>query len=43
MWLAEYKAVEIEQGDIYSTINKLKRQLELIGGVDPEVVDEYKK
>ncbi|MDX9893642.1 MAG: AAA family ATPase [Patescibacteria group bacterium] len=40
-WLEGYQVQNINQEEAKSEINKLKRQLELIGGVDPEIVKEY--
>jgi chromosome segregation protein len=31
------------QSELFSEIQKLKRQLELIGGIDPQVAEEYKE
>lgn len=42
-WLAGYVFEQIAEAEVKEELFKLKRQLELIGGVDPEVVEEYKK
>jgi chromosome segregation protein len=42
-WLKEYKVKEVNESESRGEIFKLKRQLELIGGVDPEVVNEYQQ
>ncbi len=40
-WLQNYKAEKIKEDEMRSEMIKFKRQLELIGGVDPEIVKEY--
>ncbi len=42
-WLEDYKAEKINEEEVHSEVIRLKRQLELIGGVDPEVVEEHQK
>ncbi|NUM25945.1 MAG: AAA family ATPase [Candidatus Buchananbacteria bacterium] len=42
-WLKEYTARRIDEAELRSEMLKLKRQLELIGGVDPETVKEYEE
>lgn len=42
-WLDDFKAEKINEIEMHSEIMKLRRQLELIGGVDPEIVKEYKE
>lgn len=42
-WLENYRPVKIDESDLHSQMVKLKRQLELIGGVDPEIVKEYEE
>lgn len=42
-WLDSYKAEKIKEDETHSEMIKLKRQLELIGGVDPETVKEYRE
>ena len=42
-WLENYKAEKIDENELHSDIGRLKHQLELIGGVDPEVVEEHSK
>ena len=42
-WLDAYKASPINQEELHSEVVKLRHQLELIGGVDPEIVKEYKE
>ncbi len=42
-WLESYQAQKINESELHGEIFKLKHQLELIGGVDPEVVAEYEK
>ncbi len=42
-WLQNYKAEKIEEDEMRSEIIRLKRQLELIGGVDPEIIKEYQE
>jgi len=42
-WLDNYKAEKINESELHSQMIKLKRQLELIGGVDPETVKEYEE
>lgn len=43
VWLDSYKAEKINEQALHGEIQKLRRQLELIGGVDPEVVTEYEE
>ena len=40
-WLLEYKTEKINEIEARGEMIRLKRQLELIGGVDPETVKEY--
>jgi len=40
-WLESYLAQKIDEAETRSEMIKLKHQLELIGGVDPEIVKEY--
>jgi chromosome segregation protein len=40
-WLENFKAAKIEEAELHAEMVKLKHQLELIGGVDPETVKEY--
>jgi chromosome segregation protein len=40
-WLDNYQAQKINETQLHSEIMQLKHQLELIGGVDPEIVKEY--
>lgn len=42
-WLDDYKAAKINETEVHSEMIRLKRQLELIGGVDPETVTEYQE
>ncbi|OGY43307.1 MAG: hypothetical protein A2731_02715 [Candidatus Buchananbacteria bacterium RIFCSPHIGHO2_01_FULL_39_8] len=42
-WLGSYKPEKINESEVHSEVIRLKHQLELIGGVDPEVVEEYRK
>jgi len=42
-WLDSYRAQPIQPQEVRTDMMHLKHQLELIGGVDPQVVDEYKK
>jgi len=42
-WLKTYAPAAGEVGELGAEIQRLKRQLELIGGVDPEVAGEYAK
>ncbi len=42
-WLETSKAGKINEGELRAEINRLKHQLELIGGVDPEMVKEYEQ
>ncbi|MDD2807229.1 MAG: AAA family ATPase [Patescibacteria group bacterium] len=42
-WLKNYPVEKIDEGALRSEINQLKHQLELIGGVDPEIVGEYEQ
>lgn len=41
VWLKDFEAKKIDEQQTYDQMIKLRRQLELIGGVDPEVVSEY--
>src|SRR3989338_518243 len=40
-WLDGYRAEKIDEDELKTEISQLKHQLELIGGVDPEMVKEY--
>jgi len=42
-WLDDYRAEKINETELHSEMIRLKRQLELIGGVDPETVTEYQE
>lgn len=42
-WLKDYQAEKINEVALHEEIIKQRRQLELIGGVDPQVIDEHKK
>jgi len=42
-WLDSYRAEKINEDELHSEMLRLKRQLELIGGVDPETVKEYQE
>ena len=42
-WLESYNPQKINEDELRSEIMRQKHQLELIGGVDPEVVEEHKK
>ena len=42
-WLASHQAKRIDEHEAHENMKKLKHQLELIGGVDPEVVKEYEE
>jgi len=42
-WLQNYQAEKIKEDELRSEMIKLKHQLELIGGVDPETVKEYQE
>jgi chromosome segregation protein len=40
-WLSGYRAEKINETEVHAEMMRLKHQLELIGGVDPEIVKEY--
>jgi chromosome segregation protein len=42
-WLENYSAPKIQEAEVRTEMLGLKRQLELIGGVDPETVKEYQE
>lgn len=42
-WLDDYQAEKVDEEELHSEIQRLKHQLELIGGVDPEAIEEYQK
>lgn len=43
-WVKEFKGkIKLDRDTALSQIHKLKHQLELIGGIDPEAVKEYKE
>lgn len=42
-WLKDYQAQKIDEAEMHNEIIKYRRQLELIGGVDPQTVEEYQK
>ncbi|HEX9679581.1 MAG TPA: hypothetical protein VGA08_03105, partial [Candidatus Saccharimonadales bacterium] len=42
-WLQAAQAQKTDTAELKSTISKLKHQLELIGGIDPEAVKEYEE
>ena len=42
-WVKAYQPEKIDEKALHEEIQKLRRQLELIGGVDPETVKEYEE
>jgi len=42
-WLNSYPATKINEAQLHSEVIKLRHQLELIGGVDPQTIEEHKK
>ena len=42
-WLENYHAVKINEAESQNEISRLKHQLDLIGGVDPQTVSEYQQ